>query len=226
MPARNEAESLPGLLEELAGVWPLADVLVIDDASRDATAEVVRRAGAPLLRLRLPLGVGGAMRAGLRSARRDGYQAVVRLDADGQHPPAAIAPLLALLESGADAVQAQRAPSGYRSGFGRRALAGALRVWLSRHLGRPVLDPTSGLWAFGPRAMALLCDEHPRGYPEPALLVLLARHGLRLAELEVAMRPRRAGSSSLTIGRGLLALWCVALQTALAPRTGLRAAGR
>jgi len=217
MPARNESASLPYLLAELAMVWPLADVLVVDDASTDGTAALLAAGGVPALRLRQPLGVGGAMRAGIRCAQRDGYDAVVRLDADGQHPPQAIARLIGELERGCDAVQARRDPAGYRSGPGRRALGVLLSGWLAGPLGRAVADPTSGLWAFGPRAVALLAEDHPRGYPEPALLVLLARQGLRVAEVEVAMRPRRGGRSSLNLWRALLALWCVAIATVIAP---------
>lgn len=217
VPARNESASLPQLLAELAAVRSLADVLVVDDASTDGTARLLRAAGVPHLRLRLPVGVGGAMRAGLRAARRDGYDAVVRLDGDGQHPPAAIAPLLAAIEGGADAVQARRDPSGYRADPGRRALSALLAAWLAGPLGRRVADPTSGLWAFGPRALALLSEEHPRGYPEPALLLLLERRGLRVAEIAVTMRARSAGRSSLTLRRAALALWCVALSTATMP---------
>jgi len=168
--------------------------------------------------LQYPVVVFGAMRAGLRAARRDGYDAAVRLDGDGQHPPAAIAPLLAELRRGADAVQARRDPTGYRAGAGRRALAAFVRAWLAGPLGRRAADPTSGLWAFGPRALALLSEEHPRGYPEPALLLLLERRGLRVAEIPVAMRARSAGHSSLTLPRAALALWCVALSTATMPR--------
>jgi glycosyltransferase involved in cell wall biosynthesis len=218
VPARNESASLPQLLAELAASCSLADVLVVDDASTDGTAALLRSVGVPHLRLRLPVGVGGAMRAGLRAARRDGYDAAVRLDGDGQHPPAAIAPLLAELRRGADAVQARRDPTGYRAGAGRRALAALVRAWLAGPLGRRVADPTSGLWAFGPRALALLSEEHPRGYPEPALLLLLERRGLRVAEIPVAMRARSAGHSSLTVRRAALALWCVALSTATMPR--------
>lgn len=217
MPARNESQSLPRLLDEVATLWPLEDVMVVDDASTDGTAELVAARDVAVLRLRQPLGIGGAMRAGIRCAHRDGCQAVVRLDADGQHPPEAIALLLAEIERGADAVQARRDASGYRSSAGRRALGVLLRGWLAGSLGRNVGDPTSGLWGFGPRAVELLAESHPRGYPEPALLVLLARHGLGVAEIAVAMRPRRAGRSSLTLRRSLLALWCVALSTAISP---------
>jgi len=70
MPALNEEESLPATLKELREVVDDVDVLVIDDGSTDATAEVARRAGAVSAQLPFTLGVGGAVRVGLHYARR------------------------------------------------------------------------------------------------------------------------------------------------------------
>ena len=61
-------------------------VLVIDDGSSDETSYRARAAGALVLELSMNLGVGGALQSGFNFALRHKYEAVVQIDADGQHP--------------------------------------------------------------------------------------------------------------------------------------------
>jgi hypothetical protein len=98
-----------------------------------------------------------------------------------------------------------------------------------------VTDPTSGLWAFGPRAVRLLARHHPTGYAEPELRLLVSRNGLRVDEVPIAVRERRAGHTSITaaragiaLARTLLALVIVPLRATLAdgPLAGLSGARR
>ncbi len=86
----------------------LEDVLVIDDGSPDGTAAAAARAGADVLRLSPNRGKGAALRAGFAEASRRHFDAAVTLDADGQHDPAAIPALLAVLAAGADIVIGSR----------------------------------------------------------------------------------------------------------------------
>ena len=102
MPAYNEEASLAATSKELASGVPSVDVLVVDDGSTDTTAATARKGNAAVLRLPFNLGVGGAVRAGLRYAVEHHYERAVVVDADGQHPPAAIEALLAALDGGAD----------------------------------------------------------------------------------------------------------------------------
>jgi hypothetical protein len=67
--------------------------------------------------------------------------------------------------------------------------------------GARVTDPTSGFCAIGPRALRLLADHHPTGYPEPELRLFLSHNGLRAIEVPVISRPRLSGRTSLTVGR-------------------------
>jgi glycosyltransferase involved in cell wall biosynthesis len=204
VPARNEADSLPAVVRALRVDQPGIDILVVDDASDDATWEILPALGVEWLRLTEHLGVGSAIRAGLRYASHSGYGVVVRTDGDGQHPASEIQGLLAPILSGeADAVvgsrysdaSARRAP-----GF-RRSAQHLAAAWLSLTTGLRVTDPTSGFWAFGPRAIRLLASRHPTGYPEPELLMLLAQTGLRVAEVPTRMNARIAGQTSLTPSR-------------------------
>ena len=97
LPAWNEQEALPGVLDELHEALPEADFLVVNDGSTDRTATVARRGRTMVLDLPLNLGVGGAMRAGYKFAARGGYSVAVQVDADGQHNPADVAAVVAAL---------------------------------------------------------------------------------------------------------------------------------
>ena len=220
IPVRNEAANLPSVVGEARRCWPSTDILVVDDASSDSTSALCGTLPVRWLRLRQNLGVGGAMRAGLRYARRLGYDVVVRMDGDGQHRPDAIARLLAPLQRGeADAVQGSRYSGtvSYASQGARRLGQRILGVCLSMVVAHRVTDPTSGFWAFGPRAVDLLASHHPTGYPEPELLLLLSRNRLRVAEAPVEMRGRLAGRSSLTLPRAALALARTVLAMTIVP---------
>jgi glycosyltransferase involved in cell wall biosynthesis len=114
MPAFNEAQSLPQVLTDLLAVLTtLADrweVLVVDDGSHDATADVMRpwvaAPGVRYLRLSRNFGKEAALTAGIDRALGD---VVVLMDADGQHPPALLPQMLALWREGADMISARRA---------------------------------------------------------------------------------------------------------------------
>jgi glycosyltransferase involved in cell wall biosynthesis len=209
VPVHNEVASLAGVVAELRDQAPALDVLVIDDASTDGTGEVLPRLGVRWLQLGQHVGLGGALRAGLRWARALGYGVVVRIDGDGQHPASEIHRLLAVIESnGAAAVLGSRflERSGYTQGRLRGALQALLAWALSRLTGSKVTDPTSGFWAFGPRAVRLLGDHYPPGYSEPELMLFLWRNRLTVAEVAVTMRARQGGRSTLTAPRAALAL--------------------
>lgn len=198
--AWNEEDALPALLEELACDCPEWTVLVVSDGSTDGTARRAREAGAAVVELPFNSGVAAAEQTGFLWARSVGARVVVRLDGDGQHPPAEARKVVeALVTSEADLAVGSRflEDGGYRSTLLRR---GGI-LWLSFLLrllgGLRVTDPTSGLRAFGERAVRLLSELYPDEYPEPESNLLLGRAGLRLVEVPVRMRARDTGSSSL-----------------------------
>jgi glycosyltransferase involved in cell wall biosynthesis len=221
IPARNEAASLPALIDELHQQHPDLPVLVVDDASTDGSGALLPSLGVCWLQMGQHLGIGGAVRAGLRWARLQGHDTVVRLDADGQHMPEQIDHLVLPLAQ-SDAVVGSRylGVGGYSSPAGRRLLQRALAIPLTRITGQPVTDPTSGFWAFGPRAVALLADHYPRGYSEPELRLFLHRNGLCVVEAPVKMQERRDGRSTITLRRALVALAVTALVMVVAPLRG------
>jgi glycosyltransferase involved in cell wall biosynthesis len=221
IPAYNEAANLPVVVGEIRATVPDADILVVDDGSDDGTRDVVKRLGVRWISLALRLGVGVAVRTGLRYAQSHRYDAVVRVDGDGQHP-AMLIPLLLqpLMDDAADVVMGSRYATRRRPAttpFVRRLMHYLLGRILSLVTGQVVTDPTSGSWAFGKQALALLAEHHPSGYPEPELLLFLSRNRLRVAEVPVTMRERFAGQTSLTMRRTGTAMARLLLHLAVVP---------
>lgn len=200
VPAFNEELSVGELVREVDRELPGLDVLVIDDGSRDRTSDAAGAAGANVLRLPCNLGVGGAVQAGLAYALSRGYDLAVRIDGDGQHPPAGIpAVLRALSRTGADmAVGSRFLGNGeYRNSIIRSLGIRYLSAFLSLICRQRVTDPTSGFHAFTRPLIEYFANEYPSDFPEPESLALLRRQGYAFTEAGVTFRPRRRGVSSI-----------------------------
>jgi glycosyltransferase involved in cell wall biosynthesis len=199
VPAWNEERNVGNTVREIIGADPAYDVLVIDDGSTDATAEVARAAGARVLSLPYNLGVGGAMRAGFTYAKRRGYSQAIQVDADGQHNPADIAEVLAGLAHADISIGARFADVGDYSVRGPRRWAMIVLAKVVSAVAHVRLtDVTSGFRAAGPRAI----DQYVRYYPAEYLgdtldsLVAALHAGLTVTQVPVAMRPRQHGTPS------------------------------
>lgn len=201
--AYNEAGSIRETVEEVRASAPGFDLLVIDDGSIDETASVAASAGVPVVRHPVNLGVAAAEATGLRFALRRGYRAVVRMDGDGQHDPAAVARIVAAVDAGAEMVVGSRYLE--RSGFQSTAMRRFGNTLLCRILavlcGQRFTNPTSGFRGFAGRALEYFAHHFPHDYPEPESLLWASRKGFRIAEVPVEMRPRRQGESSLNPAR-------------------------
>ena len=100
IPAHNEEANIVQVVEELTRGYPQYDYVVVNDGSRDKTAALCRAHGYRLIDLPVNLGLAGAFQTGLRFAAENGYDCAMQMDADGQHKPEYIAPMLAALEEG------------------------------------------------------------------------------------------------------------------------------
>ena len=205
IPAWNEEANLPAVLEELAAELPEADVVVIDDGSEDATAEVARSGGADVVGFPENRGLPAAIAAGYAYAHSHGYAICGRVDADGQHPAAELRRLVEEVRAGrCDVAVGSRYLEGDEHGPGRYSIEGPRRLGTAlvrRAMGtllrRPFHDPMSGMWAVGANAMELLTQPYTSTAPEVEALMRVNRAGLRLEEVPVHMRPREHGESKL-----------------------------
>ena len=189
---------------------------MVNDGSTDNTERVARAAGATTVSLPFNVGVGGAMRTAFLFARREGYTALVQVDADAQHDPEEIPRLLAGLEA-SDVVVGTRfhADSTYHVRGPRRWAMSLLSWALSKMAKKKISDTTSGFRAAGPRAIDLFADAYPAEYLGDTVgsLTIAIREGLSISEVPVTMHYRRIGRpsksalwSTLYLGRAALAL--------------------
>lgn len=200
IPAYNEENTLPAVLDELHATLPGIDIVVVDDGSLDRTAEVARRGGATALRLPYNLGIGGALRTGFRYAVDHGYRRAVQFDADGQHDPGEVPALVRHLDDGADLVIGSRFADGetdYEVGRVRRGAMRLLGTTVRVLSGQVFTDTSSGFRAFGPDALELFARNYPAEYMESVeALVMACASGLRVVEAPVQMRTRAGGQPS------------------------------
>ena len=199
LPAFNEEQALGPLLDEISQALPGIDCLVVNDGSGDGTVAVARGRGVTVVDLPFNLGVGGAMRAGFRYALRNGYSAVVQVDADGQHDPRDVPRLVAELERADIVIGARFAGTGdYTARGPRRWAMKVLASVIGRIADTPLTDATSGFKASGPRAVSLFAATYPAEYLGDTVeaLVIAARAGLRIRQSPVAMRDRQGGVPS------------------------------
>ncbi len=201
IPAFNEEKSLPGVIRDIREHAAFADVLVVDDGSRDKTARIASELGVPVMRLPFNLGIGGAMQAGDLYANRRGYEIAVQFDGDGQHRAGEIEKLLKPLAEGqGDIVVGSRflIPGAYRAPFIRKTGMWIFSFLVSRILGMNITDTTSGFRAANRSVIEYFAEHYPEDYPEVETLVLVHRKGLRIREVPVLMQERTGGSSSIT----------------------------
>lgn len=188
VPAHDRSDTVGATVAAL-GELALAEVVVIDDGSTDATADVARAAGARVVRLPANVGKGGAVTAGIGATPEADVYLLV--DADVGVSAAAAGDLLGpVLSGGADMVIGVLPGAGGRGGFGLvRSLAGA---GIARATGWRPRAPLSGQRAVRASVLRRL-ELAPRFGLETALTIDALRSGARVAEVDVDLDHRHTG---------------------------------
>lgn len=193
LPAKNEADSLRDLLPRLRVLVPDAEVIVVDDGSSDATAEVTSRAGCTLVRHPYSMGNGAAIKTGARSASGD---ILVFMDADGQHDPADIPRLLEKLDEDYDMAVGARGMDSQAS-VGRGMANVFYNRFASLITGHPIHDLTSGLRAVQARQFRRFLYLLPNGFSYPTTITMaFLRSGYPVAYVPIKAG-KRIGKSHI-----------------------------
>jgi dolichol-phosphate mannosyltransferase len=209
LPTYNEAENIAEVLRRVRDAAPAADVLVVDDSSPDGTADLAKEAGVELGQVDVLVrpakaGLGRAYRAGFRVGLDRGYDAMVEMDSDLQHDPAALPSLLAALDDGADlAIGSRYIPGGSIPNWPwhRRALSKYGNRYAATVLGLRVHDATAGFRAY--RADVLrgidLDSVRADGYGfQIEMTRRVARAGGRIVEVPIKFAERARGTSKMS----------------------------
>ena len=163
------------------------EVVVIDDGSRDGTGDAARACGVPVLTHDVNLGKGRALKTAFQYLFARGFEAVVTIDADGQHPPEEIPKLLAPWRDGADLVLGTRAHLYAAMGRVRRASNGT-SSWLISHVaGATLPDCQTGYRLYRRTLIEALGFPEPRFEAESAVLVRAVRQGFRVVGVPVRL---------------------------------------
>ena len=234
LPTYNEAENIGDVLRMVRDVVPEADVLVVDDGSPDGTADLADALGEELgqitvLRRTEKNGLGAAYRAGFRWGLDEGYEAMVEMDSDLSHDPAALPSLLGTLDVAADLVIGSRyVPGGTipQWPWHRRALSRWGGRYAAGLLGLAVNDPTAGFRAY--RATLLrqidLDAVVAEGYGfQIEMTYQVVELGGRIVEVPISFTDRVRGTSKMS---GRIVLEAFALVTWWAIRDRLLGGAR
>lgn len=168
LPARNEAVNLRRFLPELRAMFPVAEIIVVNDGSTDDTLAVCTACGVRVVTHQYSKGNGASIKTGARNATHD---TLVFMDGDGQHKPDDVQRLLERYREGYDMVVGARSASSQAS-VGRliaNSLYNRLSSWIS---GQPILDLTSGLRAVNRKKFRQFLYLLPNGFSYPTTITM------------------------------------------------------
>lgn len=203
IPAYNEEANIVRVVKQLEQEYSQYDYIVVNDGSKDKTADICINEGFNLLDLPVNLGLSGAFQAGMKYAYKKGYKYAIQFDGDGQHLPQYIESLLEEMQKGNQIVIGSRfvtekKPKTLRM-FGSNMISIAIRL----STGKKINDPTSGMRMYDRNMIEKFAKNMDYG-PEPDTISHLIRNGIKVSETQVKMEERIAGESYLNAGKAMM----------------------
>lgn len=198
IPAYNEAENIERVVGNIVANYPNYDYVVVNDGSRDGTADICRKNSYKFLDLPINLGLAGAFQAGVKYAVANDYDCAIQFDADGQHLPEYLDALVAQLEH-CDIAIGSRFVTQEKPHTMRMFGSNLIEFMIKLTTGKTIKDPTSGLRCYSKKALKIL-SSGPNLGPEPDTVAwLIRKHGITVSEVQVEMAERIAGESYLNL---------------------------
>jgi glycosyltransferase involved in cell wall biosynthesis len=184
IPALNAERTIAGVVAEARR--HVEPVLVVDDGSSDATGEAARSAGATVLRHAVNRGKGGALKTGFAWALENGFEAVITLDADGQHLPTEIPKFVsAWEETDADLIIGGRSHL-FQQMLPRRRVANRFSAWcIAKCSGARVSDSQSGFRLYSARLLRAIRLRTDGFDMESEVIVRAGRSGLGIVTIPI-----------------------------------------
>ncbi len=208
IPAYNEAKNIIPFLEKLEApeIAEIADILVMNDASTDNTAEIVRERNHSVVTHVFNLGYGSGLQVGYNYALRNGYRYIIQMDADGQHDACNVMSIYNALctkdENGKcpDIVLGSRFMEGsvtFPISKMKKLAICMFRFLIKAGTGKKILDPTTGLQGLNLRALNYYAGygHFDDKYPDANMIMQMLMIGFRVVEVPAVMHARTEGVS-------------------------------
>ncbi len=211
IPVHNEQDVLLDLVCKLKALNLLnidinIDFIFINDGSVDGSEKILIDSDMKYISLINNLGIGGAMQCGYIYAKKNGYDYVVQIDGDGQHPPEELKKLLLSADKyKEDLIIGSRFISNndYKPSIARR-LGMIYSSWLLKLvIGQKIYDTTSGFRLTKKKLVHFFSNEYPQHEAGLVSLLMAAKAGFRFKEIPIQMNQRQTGKSSINITRAL-----------------------
>ena len=190
IPAYNEEENIENVVTFIKNKYSQYDYIVVNDGSKDRTAEICRNKGYEMLNLPVNLGLAGAFQAGLKYAYTKGYSYAIQFEF--------IEPMLNRIKEGYDIVIGSRFVNQKKEKSLRMVGSKMLTVAIKITTGKRVADPTSGMRMFSHKMIKEFAQNLNYG-PEPDTVSYLLKNGAEISEVPVNMDERVAGESYLNL---------------------------
>ena len=206
IPAYNEAKNIESVVNNIIQNYPQYDYLIVNDGSRDNTAEICEKNHYNYISLPLNLGIGGAVQTGYLYALKNNYSIAIQIDGDGQHDIQYVEKIIEpLLKGEADIAIGSRfiTKEGFQSSASRRLGIQILSKLILLLCFKNVKDVTSGFRAVNQRFIKIYAENYPNDYPEPEAIVIALVHGGKIKEVPVVMLERENGTSSINFRKSI-----------------------
>jgi glycosyltransferase involved in cell wall biosynthesis len=185
MPAYNEERHIAEVVREVLKHVP--DVVVIDDGSKDRTAEVAEKAGAIVVRQGTNQGKGAALTAGFAYARQHGFEVLITMDADGQHLPDEVPKFVEAYErTGIPVLIGNRMSDLEKMPIVRKQTNLFMSWLLGRVAGQYIPDTQCGFRLYRCDILPLVSTDAGRFAAESEILLNLAHRGVRIDSVRVS----------------------------------------
>jgi glycosyltransferase involved in cell wall biosynthesis len=189
IPAYNAGDSLGNLLADVANYVNLSDVIVVNDGSDDATSLVIEKFPVRCLAHVANCGKGRALRTGFEHALALGYDAVITLDADGQHDPGYIPSMVDIMDTGHwDIIVGSRRNDFRRMSFARYLSNNITTVVVSLLSGRKIEDSQCGYRLIRREVLEAIVLEADGYQMESELLIKAGRRGFSIGHIPIDIR--------------------------------------
>ncbi len=214
IPAYNEEESLEATVDELAGVAPSVDYLVVNDGSKDSTERICRNRGYSYVTLPVNSGLTVGFQTGMKYALRNGYDYALQfLMRTGQHMPEYIDEMLeTAINENADIVIGSRFLHVKKEISARMIGSRLITVMIKLTTGKRVADPTSGMRMFSKEMIKRFAQDDSLN-PEPREHFASYKKGAKVSEVQLRCVNARRGRAYLNISKSIayMARACISI---------------